>query len=1295
MMSDPRPDPSRAKLKLVAVLNPNHMHSDAVYKRMQEASQNCYLASTISRVDFNRLDWGQAELLDKVYSADVVLVDLTDKTMRPAMMHHLGVRGSFRRNQTIITLPNSEDGLKFAEKVDTYNDEWCIVQYPLEALPDSPVASHENDEDGDGDGSETADEATTDAEGTEDEQNTTISAKPLSPSDKLVVDLISVLEEFGLNQPKQEQQRVLENIRKAEKLSEEERVTVYDAIVRQLETDPGQLVTSEVIHRLCLGYRDVQGHTKLINLYETTIDLLKTNVPCPDSESSDCEEEVLESLIPLKYQYANALNRRNHGSDRTKALKVLKEEVIANSTPQVDHLCLVGRIYKDIYSDSKMQDAEALNTAIEWYRKGYNARPSTYPAVNLASLLVMSGEDISSCDELQDLNVFVRFELGKKGKIEAMKDYWDVATLFEMHLLAKKYKDALPVAAQMFRLKPPVWHFTTTLKNCSMIDSKREELQSNPRYARRHPTPKLTEEQVAQKNVFDWWVRVFRIYSGEEAFQHGDDSVEHVPVLLLEPKSTTATSLDKETVKYQPCQLSLQLFDSPDEGSFELHNISEAVSTLLSNGQHLEKGRKHKWAISPDKITRVLAKDSLQLDMVAENNDFNLFFPTETIRNVVYRLLQKHVQPVEPIEEDREISFDYIIADGGKKVLLGQGSFGKVFLATRRDGKGQIAVKQVALTRKNDLVSIRDEVRMHMHWHHEHIVDLLGFQDMKEGDKVIGIQMLMEYVPGGSLQTLLDDMWQGGIKDETILRDYFIHMLSGVQYLHSCSVVHRDLKPANVLVDRYSGCLKLIDFGLSRRQSALQSRVRGMAGTYRYMAPEVVSDVRGYSFKADIWSVGCILLAMLTGKHPHDDLVEDHQVLNRLGNNGTPPPLPSDIDKYPQVKQVLEYIFVAAETRPSAKSLLDKTRWLKRSLQDKKHRTSRKSLEGSLPLATSGEVARIKTALTDMIASKQAEILEAWIKAGMSAASEVPSARSLINQDKLEVVLRTIVHSIKSGDVNRDDKYMDLVGELTTTARPLLREYLESLPRVVILFCRNKAFEPHWLFEVSRFLEKAVADCTVELEVAIVSDQKEKKQKKEQKKKEKELKEQRNIQRHRKQIRALAEEDYFEGFEPKTPRGSGDLAAATNEASSITVKFLEPGKEAEMAKQHPSGILKQGLTEEVTAEMIPEAVPVVSSPLMEQVLTAMLSQLQSMRTSPQLQRTNLSVDGDLTPELLGLLNGAGLASNDVRSVLLQHSILDEETFLMLENDDLRELFPVMGTRLKMRSLIRDARTQLD
>jgi hypothetical protein len=60
----------------------------------------------------------------------------------------------------------------------------------------------------------------------------------------------------------------------------------------------------------------------------------------------------------------------------------------------------------------------------------------------------------------------------------------------------------------------------------------------------------------------------------------------------------------------------------------------------------------------------------------------------------------------------------------------------------------QIAVKQVLLKRGNDLVSIRDEVRMHMHWANDHIVKLLGFQDMMRGEAIVGIQMLMEYVSG-------------------------------------------------------------------------------------------------------------------------------------------------------------------------------------------------------------------------------------------------------------------------------------------------------------------------------------------------------------------------------------------------------------------------------------------------------------------------------------------------------------------------------------------------------------------
>jgi hypothetical protein len=83
----------------------------------------------------------------------------------------------------------------------------------------------------------------------------------------------------------------------------------------------------------------------------------------------------------------------------------------------------------------------------------------------------------------------------------------------------------------------------------------------------------------------------------------------------------------------------------------------------------------------------------------------------------------------------------------------------------------------------------------------------------------------------------------------------------------------------------------------------------------------------------------------------------------------------------------------------------------------------------------------------------------------------------------------------------------------------------------------------------------------------------------------------------------------------------------------------------------------------------------------------LLAQLQSMEKSRLLQRAT-SLPGELTEGLDDLLKASGVISHTVVDTLVQHDILDEETFLLLEDDDLREIFPVMGTRLQLRRIIR-------
>ncbi|XP_023620548.1 mitogen-activated protein kinase 13 [Myotis lucifugus] len=87
-------------------------------------------------------------------------------------------------------------------------------------------------------------------------------------------------------------------------------------------------------------------------------------------------------------------------------------------------------------------------------------------------------------------------------------------------------------------------------------------------------------------------------------------------------------------------------------------------------------------------------------------------------------------------------------------------------------------------------------------------------------------------------------------------------MLKGLKYIHSAGVIHRDLKPGNLAVNE--DCeLKILDFGLARHADA---EMTGYVVTRWYRAPEVILSWMHYNQTVDIWSVGCIMAEMLTGK---------------------------------------------------------------------------------------------------------------------------------------------------------------------------------------------------------------------------------------------------------------------------------------------------------------------------------------------------------------------------------------------------------------------------------------------
>ncbi|THH17820.1 hypothetical protein EW146_g3073 [Bondarzewia mesenterica] len=258
-----------------------------------------------------------------------------------------------------------------------------------------------------------------------------------------------------------------------------------------------------------------------------------------------------------------------------------------------------------------------------------------------------------------------------------------------------------------------------------------------------------------------------------------------------------------------------------------------------------------------------------------------------------------------------------------KGALIGAGSFGKVYLGMDATNGLLMAVKQVEIPssassndsrKKSMLDALEHEIGLLKDLQHEHIVQYLYSSADEEH-----FNIFLEYVPGGSVTALLRNY---GAFEEPLVRNFVRQILEGLDYVHERGIVHRDIKGANVLVDNKGG-IKISDFGISKKlEDNLMPGNRlhrpSLQGSVFWMAPEVVKQT-AYTKKADIWSVGCLVVEMFTGEHPYPQL-NQMQAIFKIGSSAKPT-IPSDISA--EAHSFLDLCFeLDHEARPSAGQLL-------------------------------------------------------------------------------------------------------------------------------------------------------------------------------------------------------------------------------------------------------------------------------------------------------------------------------------------------------------------------------------
>nr|XP_043606451.1 serine/threonine-protein kinase OSR1 [Erigeron canadensis] len=228
--------------------------------------------------------------------------------------------------------------------------------------------------------------------------------------------------------------------------------------------------------------------------------------------------------------------------------------------------------------------------------------------------------------------------------------------------------------------------------------------------------------------------------------------------------------------------------------------------------------------------------------------------------------------------------------------------------------------------------------------------------------------VVMPFMAGGSCLHILKASHPEGF-EEAIIATILREVLKALEYLHHHGHIHRDVKAGNILISDH-GAIKLGDFGVSAClfDSGDRQRVRNtFVGTPCWMAPEVMEQLHGYDFKADIWSFGITALELAHGHAPFSKYPPMKVLLMTLQN--APPGLDYERDKKfsKSFKQMTASCLVKDPSkRPSAKKLL-KHHFFKQARSN--DYISRKLLEG---LPTIGDrIQTLKRKEEDMLAQKK------------------------------------------------------------------------------------------------------------------------------------------------------------------------------------------------------------------------------------------------------------------------------------------------------------------------------------
>ncbi|KAM6428335.1 mitogen-activated protein kinase kinase kinase 6 isoform 1-T1 [Liasis olivaceus] len=653
----------------------------------------------------------------------------------------------------------------------------------------------------------------------------------------LTGQLTKLLEGTSVSSSGYFREMIRSDIRRAREMYQGEQLSRELTSIQQ-RLDSVECLSLDIVMNFLLSYRDAQDCDAIITLVETLQDL----PTCSVAEQHN-----------ICFHYAFALDRRNRPGDREKALSVLLPLVEKPEGVAPDLYCMCGRIYKDMFIDSGFTDTEKRDKAFFWYHKAFLTEPSLHAGINSVVFLIAAGHSFETSMQLRQIGMKVSCVLGRKGSLEKMQHYWDIGFYLGASILTGDFDKIIQASEKLYKLSAPVWYLTSIKETYTIYNHFNQ----------------VPDTWSPKQELVDFWL-AFLMESCQPFV-----STESCLVLILDLSKVL-----------QPSQLIVC-------------NQEIKKSVTLSHIGSLEEEGISTWTFQASSIRGIsISKYDERCCFLYVRHtveDFQLYFPTQNhcrwFCDLVHSFMAEMGEEGNWCSSPVELEYDYEYTEAGDRVILGKGTYGVVYAGRDRSNQVRIAIKEIPERDSRYSQPLHEEIALHKRLKHRNIVRYLGSVSQNGFLKIF-----MEEVPGGSLSSLLRSMW-GPLKDnEPTIVFYTKQILEGLRYLHDNQIIHRDIKGDNVLINTYSGVLKISDFGTSKRLAGISPSTETFTGTLQYMAPEIIDQgPQGYGKPADIWSLGCTIIEMATGKPPFFELGSPQAAMFKVGMFKIHPEVPSSM----------------------------------------------------------------------------------------------------------------------------------------------------------------------------------------------------------------------------------------------------------------------------------------------------------------------------------------------------------------------------------------------------------------